>query len=98
MDDAQTKKETEKALMRLALSTFAEMTVWIAGPIVGALYLGRYLDQKYETANLYFLSLTGLAFIISCVGISLVGMKYLKQINKEDNNQVEQNSSHDRRR
>ncbi|MCB9802432.1 AtpZ/AtpI family protein [Candidatus Nomurabacteria bacterium] len=82
-------KQEDKELMRLGLTAFAEMSGWIAFPIIGALFLGRFLDQKYETGYLYFLSLTALAFIISMIGIGLVGMKYLKQINKEDKLQKE---------
>jgi hypothetical protein len=77
---------------RLALTAFAEMTGWIAFPIIAALYLGRWLDQRQDTGSLYFLSLTALAFIISCVGIGLVGAKYLKTINKEDNKQAKTSS------
>jgi hypothetical protein len=62
---------------------FAESTGWIAIPVVGALYLGRYLDEKQNTGNLYFFSLTALAFIISCVGLSLIGMKYLKMLDQD---------------
>jgi hypothetical protein len=69
--------------LNVGLRMFAESTGWIAIPVVGALYLGRYLDEKQSTGNLYFFSLTALAFIISCVGLSLIGMKYLKMLDQD---------------
>ncbi|MBI4091064.1 MAG: AtpZ/AtpI family protein [Candidatus Komeilibacteria bacterium] len=66
-----------------AVAVFGEVTGWIVVPIVGALYLGRYLDEQQGTGNLYFLSLTALAFIISCIGIGIVGVKYIRQIEGE---------------
>ena len=72
--------------MKTGLMAFVEMSGWIAFPVIAALFIGRALDNKYDTGYLYFLSLTALAFIISCVGIGLVGARYLKQINQIDNN------------
>jgi len=68
------------------LLMFAESTGWIAIPIILSLFLGRYIDEKQGTEPLYFLSLTAFAFIISCIGIGRVGIKYMKQIDKEENN------------
>lgn len=97
---SKNSSQSDKEFMRLAFSAFAEMSGWVAVPVVIALFVGRSLDTKYDTGYLYFLSLTALAFVISCVGIGIVGMKYLKQVNKKDN-QLEQNkesSDHDQRR
>lgn len=66
-----------------AVAVFGEVTGWIVAPVVGALYLGRYLDEKQGTGNLYFLSLTALAFIISCIGIGIVGVKYIRQMEED---------------
>ena len=86
------KNSKDKEYNKLALTIFTEMTTWIVLPIISALFLGRWLDQRQETGNLYFFSLTALAFVISCVGISFVGAKYLKIVNK-DNNTVKTSSS-----
>ncbi len=76
------KKEKE-IWWRRGLLAFGEATGWIAFPIIGALYLGRYLDDKYQTEPFYFLLITAIAFIISCIGISMVGVRYMKEIDKE---------------
>ncbi|MBT4850037.1 AtpZ/AtpI family protein [Candidatus Parcubacteria bacterium] len=75
--------------LRRGLLVFAESTGWIAFPVISALYLGRWLDQKQGTEPLYFLSITALAFIISSVGIGITGVKYMKQIEQEDKKKLE---------
>ena len=66
---------------------FAESTGWIAFPVIGALFLGRWLDEKQGTEPLYFLSITILAFIISSIGIGMTGVKYMKRIEKAEKSQ-----------
>lgn len=78
------KNKEQNDWLRLALTVFAETTGWIAFPVVGALFLGRYLDEKQGTEPLYYLSITASAFIISSIGIARVGVKYMKQIEKEE--------------
>ena len=78
------KKQAKKEWMRLGMMMFAESTGWIAFPVIGALFLGRWLDQKQGTEPLYFLSITAAAFIISSVGIGMTGVKYLKRIEKAE--------------
>src|SRR3989339_733484 len=86
MDKAEkdNKNQADKEWLRKALTIFAETTGWIAFPVVGALFLGRWLDEKQGTEPLYFLSITALAFIISSIGIGMTGVKYMKRIEKED--------------
>jgi len=69
--------------LQVGLKMFAESTGWIAFPVVSALYVGRWLDDKQNSGNLYFFSLTGLAFIVSCIGLVRVGQKYLKQLDTD---------------
>ncbi|MBU2229436.1 AtpZ/AtpI family protein, partial [Patescibacteria group bacterium] len=66
------KNTPEKAWWQPAVTIFGEVTGWIVVPIVLALFSGRYLDEKKGTEPWYFLSLTGVAFIISCVGITII--------------------------
>ncbi|MCD4760580.1 AtpZ/AtpI family protein [bacterium] len=78
------KKQQKNEWLRRGMLMFAETTGWIAFPVIGALFLGRWLDEKQGTEPLYFLSITGLAFIISSVGIGMTGVKYIKQIEKAE--------------
>jgi len=78
------KNKDKNDLMRLAMTMFVEASGWIAFPVVGALFLGRWLDAQQGTEPLYFISITAMAFIISSVGIGKTGVKYMKQIERED--------------
>ena len=78
------KNKAKNEWLRLGMMMFAESTGWIAFPVIGALFLGRWLDEKQGTEPLYFLSITALAFIISSVGIGITGVKYMKRIEKQD--------------
>ncbi len=79
--------------MSFSLKVFAESTGWIAIPVIAALYLGRYLDARQDSGNLYFFILTALAFVISCVGLARIGIKYMAMLDsgKEDKKDHESN-------
>jgi F0F1-type ATP synthase assembly protein I len=77
------EKTSLKPWWQPALIIFAEVTGWIAVPIIIALYLGRYLDEKNNSEPWFFLGLTGAAFIISCTGMVMVAGKYIRQIEKD---------------
>ena len=70
--------------MQKGLSMFMELSGWIAIPVIIALFVGRWLDQKQGTDPLYFVSFTIGAFIISSIGLGITGVKYMKQIEKEE--------------
>lgn len=57
---------------------------WIAVPIIISLFLGKFLDKKYNTEPWIFVSLTALAFIVTIYGIVKFSMSYIKDIEKED--------------
>jgi F0F1-type ATP synthase assembly protein I len=63
---------------------FTAVSGWIAGPIIGALILGKYLDTRFDTKPWIFLGLTGLAFFISIFGIVKVVSKYMSRLEVED--------------
>ena len=48
---------------------FARLSGWIAGPVIVAVFVGRWLDKKYDTAPWIFLASVGVAFVISSMGI-----------------------------
>ena len=69
-----------------AVEIFIQVSGWIAAPVVISLVLGKYLDSRFETSPWIFLSLTGLAFIISIYGIVNVVGRYMKKIEEEGKN------------
>ncbi|HAQ02791.1 TPA: hypothetical protein DEP30_02910 [Candidatus Nomurabacteria bacterium] len=64
---------------------FVKVSAYIAAPVVIASFAGKYLDQKYNTGNLLFLVLIGIAFL-STIYLIWKEMKiYKKKIEKEEN-------------
>jgi len=82
------EKTPQKPWWQPALVVFAEVTGWIAVPIILALFLGRYLDERNNSEPWFFLGLTAIAFIISCSGMVIVAGKYIRQIEKEGQNKI----------
>jgi len=77
--------------LQLGLKMFIESTGWIALPVLGALFLGQWLDTRYNAGVLFFFSLTIFAFIISSIGIGITGVKYMKMIEKDEMNKKVEN-------
>ncbi len=59
---------------------FSEVSTWIVAPILVALFLGKYLDNRFNTKPVIFLSLAGLGFIITCIGIVRNVRSYTKKL------------------
>ncbi len=67
---------------------FTKVSIYIIVPIVLALYIGKYLDTKYNTTPWIFLILTFTSFLISLFVVWKNFNKYIKKLekeNKEDN-------------
>lgn len=65
------------------LQLFLRLSSWIAGPVLIAVFVGKFLDQKYRTEPWLFLGSVGVAFVISTVAIVVVGMREMGKIEKE---------------
>lgn len=63
-----------------SLILFYRLSGWIAGPVVIAVFLGRYLDRKYGTEPWLFLATVGAAFVISSIGIVKDSVREMKRI------------------
>jgi F0F1-type ATP synthase assembly protein I len=62
------------------LQIFGIISSWIVAPIVGALLLGSWLDDKYNHENFFTLTFISVAFIITCVGIVREALKAFKSL------------------
>lgn len=78
------KKEILKAWWQPALIIFARFSSWIFGPVVIALFVGKWLDKKYGTEPKLLLGTVGFAFIISVVGLLRTAKEEYKKVNKKD--------------
>ena len=84
MDENRQNLNTGNSWWKPGVEIFTQVSGWIAGPIVLALIVGKYLDGRFGTKPWMFLGLTGLAFFISIFGIVRVVSKYMKNISEEN--------------
>ena len=77
------EKKVKDLWWKPAVTIFSNVSAWIAGPIILALILGKYLDKRYNSAPWFFIGLTILSFIISITAIWKILQKYIKEIEKE---------------
>lgn len=77
-------KQDDKSWWQEGMVVFAQASGWIAGPIIAALFLGKWLDSKYNSGSRYFYICIAVAFVISNVGMILEVIKYKKKLNKID--------------
>lgn len=89
------KKEIAKLWWQPAIEVFYQVTGLIAGPIIIALFLGRYLDEKYQSGQKFFFGLLALAFIISITGIMTLTKRYAKKTAEEIKNKLSEKNKED---
>ena len=68
---------------RPALLLFVELSGWIAGPVIIAMYLGQWLDARYQTSPWWYLVSVGLAFVVSTIGIVRGAKREINRLNQE---------------
>ncbi len=57
---------------------FAKLNGWIVGPIIMALIVGKWLDDKYNIDPWSFLALIGFAFVVSIIGITKEALRVME--------------------
>lgn len=78
-----------------SVELFARLSSLIAFPVLVAIFIGRWLDNKYHTEPWLFLACVGLAFVISMTGIIRITLVEFKKIadTKDDKKEYEDKSS-----
>ncbi len=90
----ENEESSSVAWWQPALVVFGEITGWIVAPIVIALFLGQWLDRRYDTAPWFYLGCTAAAFIITMIGLVRVGTKYIKRIERNKQKDKPNDTSH----
>ena len=62
------------------MEIFIQVSGWIVAPIILALVAGKYLDMRYGTKPVIFLTLAGIGFLITSFGIVRIVQKYIKDM------------------
>lgn len=80
----ETIRETDKKQVWWlpSIYIFSKATAWIAIPIIVALYVGDWLDTKYQSGNKWLLIIVGLAFILSMIGLIKTTIEEWKKLNQ----------------
>jgi F0F1-type ATP synthase assembly protein I len=65
------------------MQLFAKLSGWIGGPIIIAVFVGKFLDRKYGTEPWLFLATVGISFVISMVMLIKIGFEEFKKIETE---------------
>jgi F0F1-type ATP synthase assembly protein I len=73
----------------LALKIMARISGWIAFPVIIAVFLGKWLDTRFQTEPWLFLATVGCSFLISMYGLVINAMKEFKKIEDEYNKNKE---------
>jgi len=73
-------KKTNNNLDAKLLFLFAKLSSWIVAPVLIAIFIGKWLDEKYNTEPLLFLASVGIAFIISMIGLIRNSISEMKKI------------------
>lgn len=79
-------------LWQTAISFFATLSVWVAGPIIAALLTGNWFDNHYQTEPWGVLGFIAVAFVISNIGIVKESKKLMRQMEQESENNDNSNS------
>ena len=89
-----TKDKTgdKKTTISLALTTFTKASGWIVAPVIGAVFLGKYLDREFNLAPFLFIGTMSLAFAVSMYGILRELKIYLKTIETTNGNNSDNNT------
>lgn len=73
-------EDTSKGYWRDALVAFGRMSGWVAGPIIPALLLGKWLDTKFSTAPYILIGLVVASFAVSIYGLLQEGRRYNEKL------------------
>ncbi len=76
-----------------SLIVFGRISAWIIGPIIIALFLGKWLDGRFGTTPVLFAVTMGVSFLLSSYGIVREAKKYLKTI--QSKNSIEKKESNE---
>ncbi len=79
----QNEQNNKTPWWKPGLFIFYKVSLWVAGPLVVALILGKNLDKHFGTHPWIFLGLTAIAFVVSISAIVRIVKKYIESIPKE---------------
>jgi hypothetical protein len=80
------ENESKSQWWQPGMELFLKLSSWIGGPIIVAIFVGKWLDQKYHSQPWLFLLCTAIAFLFSMGALIVIGAKEFKRIESEEKN------------
>jgi len=65
------------------LRLLSNITAWIVGPVLVGVFLGKWLDQKFNTDPWLFLASVGFCFLVSIFGLVKSALREFKKIEED---------------
>ncbi|MCX6792563.1 MAG: AtpZ/AtpI family protein [Candidatus Falkowbacteria bacterium] len=62
------------------LNIFSRLSGWVILPLIVGVFLGRWLDRRYNSGSKWFLIVIGIAFIVSMIGLIVQAKSEFKKI------------------
>jgi len=59
-------------------------TAWIVGPVLVGIFIGKLLDQRFNTEPWLFLASVGICFLLSMFGLIRNALREFKNIEEEE--------------
>jgi len=91
------EQETNNQWWQSALMIFIRLSAWVGVPILAAVWLGKWLDKKFASEPLIFLTAVGLAFLISTFGLIKEAVAEFKKAEKPSGDQLEGRSEQEKK-
>lgn len=66
------------------MELFLRLSGWIGGPIIIAVFVGKWLDRRYHSEPWLFLLSTATAFLFSMGALIVIGNKEFGKIEKDN--------------
>lgn len=67
---------------REAFEVFAQASCWIVGPIIIAILLGQWLDERYQKEQWFLVACVTVAFIVTNIGLVRMAVKASRKMEK----------------
>lgn len=66
------------------MKVFTNISAWIVGPVLVSLFVGKYLDRKFNSSPWILGVALALSFTVSMIAIVKIAAKYSKEVDKKD--------------
>jgi F0F1-type ATP synthase assembly protein I len=78
------ENKSKIAWWQSGMELFLRLSGWIGMPIIIAVFVGKFLDRKYNSEPWLFLLSVGISFVVSMFALVYIGLGEFKKI-EEDN-------------